>query len=230
MAKKGCTGLCVPSIVVSGWSFALFGFGNPLSSIHLICLFLAALKNLCLTSKQRPLGFQKDIWSFVWFSELAPHKPGGGSPGFFFQMIPSPQWVDTHHATVLHTLQAFPAPPGCWDPLRSLCSVSPQKSLHSDFPGAETHMNTKPELTFLSFLQADILVTSESKFSHLAAMLSRNIKFAVDPFQYAVDCDDLWIQTDSKGKFDEAHFLSLWRWQQSTWQPQSPGYSHSVSP
>ena len=29
MTKKGCTGLCVPSIVVSSWSVSLFGFGNP---------------------------------------------------------------------------------------------------------------------------------------------------------------------------------------------------------
>ena len=43
----------------------------------------------------------------------------------------------------------------------------------------------------------------QSKFSHLAALLSQNIKFAVAPFQYRVDCDDLWIQTDAKGNFDE---------------------------
>ena len=29
MTRKGCTGLCVPSIVVSGWRLSLFGFGNP---------------------------------------------------------------------------------------------------------------------------------------------------------------------------------------------------------
>ena len=49
------------------------------------------------------------------------------------------------------------------------------------------------QVTFMSFLAADVLVTSESKFSHLAAMLSHNIKFAVAPFQYAEDCDDLWV-------------------------------------
>ena len=27
--KEGCSDLCVPSIVVSGWSSSLFGFGNP---------------------------------------------------------------------------------------------------------------------------------------------------------------------------------------------------------
>ena len=36
---------------------------EPLSSIHLIRPFLTALKKLCLTTKHRALGFQKDSWS-----------------------------------------------------------------------------------------------------------------------------------------------------------------------
>ena len=36
---------------------------DPLSSIHLIHLFLTATKKLCLTTKHRALGFQKDVWS-----------------------------------------------------------------------------------------------------------------------------------------------------------------------
>ena len=36
---------------------------EPLSSIPLIHPFLAALKKLCLTTKHRTLGFQKEVWS-----------------------------------------------------------------------------------------------------------------------------------------------------------------------
>ena len=36
---------------------------EPQSSIHLICPFLTAIKKLCLTTKHRALGFQKDSWS-----------------------------------------------------------------------------------------------------------------------------------------------------------------------
>ena len=60
---KGCTSLCVPSIVVSGWSFSLFRFGNPLAPLILIHLFLLALKKFSLTTKHRALGFQTDGWS-----------------------------------------------------------------------------------------------------------------------------------------------------------------------
>ena len=35
---------------------------EPLSSIHLICLFLTAMKKPSLTTKHRALGFQKDGW------------------------------------------------------------------------------------------------------------------------------------------------------------------------
>eukprot|EP00668_Euglena_longa_P036342 GGOE01046706.1.p1 GENE.GGOE01046706.1~~GGOE01046706.1.p1 ORF type:complete len:451 (+),score=110.56 GGOE01046706.1:61-1413(+) len=89
-----------------------------------------------------------------------------------------------------------------------------EKALWRDFPGAQTHMNTAPAVTLHSFVLADVLITSESKFSHLAAMLSRNIKFAVSPFQYAVDCDDWWVQTDAEGRFDEQQFMRLWEWLQ----------------
>eukprot|EP00667_Euglena_gracilis_P011827 EG_transcript_12109 len=87
-----------------------------------------------------------------------------------------------------------------------------EKALLRDFPGAQTHMNTPPAATLHSFVLADVLITSESKFSHLAAMLSRNIKFAVSPFQYAVDCDDWWVQTNADGDFDEQQFRWLWGW------------------
>ena len=36
---------------------------EPLSSMHLICPFLTAMKKLSLTTKHRALGLQKDGWS-----------------------------------------------------------------------------------------------------------------------------------------------------------------------
>uniref|UniRef100_A0A7S1I689 Uncharacterized protein n=1 Tax=Eutreptiella gymnastica TaxID=73025 RepID=A0A7S1I689_9EUGL len=103
-------------------------------------------------------------------------------------------------------------------------------ALQRDLPGSEVHINSPHGTTFHTFLSADVLVTSESKFSHLGALLSQNIKFAFQPFQYAVNCDDLWIRTNSKGMFDELHFQRLWKWKEQTWRPPDGHYSPSPHP
>ena len=59
--KEGCTGLCVPSIV--RLERVIIWVWEHLSSIHLIRPFLTAIQKLCLTTKHRALGFQKDSWS-----------------------------------------------------------------------------------------------------------------------------------------------------------------------
>ena len=56
---------------------------EPLSSIHLICPFLAALKKHGLTTQHQALGFQKDSWS-CGFTACTSQTWG---------MFPSPQWV-----------------------------------------------------------------------------------------------------------------------------------------
>ena len=103
-------------------------------------------------------------------------------------------------------------------------------ALQRDLPDSEVHINSPHGTTFHTFLSADVLVTSESKFSHLGALLSQNIKFAFQPFQYAVNCDDLWIRTNSKGMFDELHFKRLWKWKEKRWRPPDGLYSPSPHP
>ena len=60
MTRKGCTGLCVPSIVVSGWSF--LGLGTP--KLHSFDLsFLVGLEEVFANHQAPALGFQTDGWS-----------------------------------------------------------------------------------------------------------------------------------------------------------------------
>ena len=64
---------------------------EPLRSNHLIRPLLTAIEKLCLTTKHQAPRLGIPTGRLVlWFSELAHHKPSGGSLGFFFGCAPHP--------------------------------------------------------------------------------------------------------------------------------------------
>ena len=58
-AKEGLHWLCVPSIVVFGWSVSLFGLGNLWATFIRCALFLAALNLTLLNHQAAGLGIPK---------------------------------------------------------------------------------------------------------------------------------------------------------------------------
>lgn len=78
----------------------------------------------------------------------------------------------------------------------------------SDFPELEKYENVhfyldlNPESTFLSFVYADMLITSKSSFSYKPALLNRNgIKVCPKNFWHAYPSDEKWILMDNQGNF-----------------------------
>lgn len=80
----------------------------------------------------------------------------------------------------------------------------------SDFPELEKYENVhfyldlNPESTFLSFVYADMLITSKSSFSYKPALLNRyGIKVCPKNFWHAYPNDSDWILRDDNGNFIE---------------------------
>ena len=76
-----------------GVHFPHIGFSHtapplPFSSIRLICPFLSVFKKLCLTTKQRALGFEKHGWSCGFQSLHLTNRVL--APAFFFGGFPHP--------------------------------------------------------------------------------------------------------------------------------------------
>lgn len=80
----------------------------------------------------------------------------------------------------------------------------------SDFPELEKYENVhfyldlNPESTFLSFVYADMLITSKSSFSYKPALLNRDgIKVCPKNFWHAYPNDEKWILMDNNGNFEK---------------------------
>lgn len=80
----------------------------------------------------------------------------------------------------------------------------------SDFPELEKFDNVhffldlNPESTFLSFVYADMLITSKSSFSYKPALLNRDgIKVCPKNFWHAYPNDEKWILMDNNGNFEK---------------------------
>ena len=78
----------------------------------------------------------------------------------------------------------------------------------SDFPELEKYDNVhfyldlNPESTFLSFVYADMLITSKSSFSYKPALLNKDgIKVCPKNFWHSYPDDEKWILMDNQGDF-----------------------------
>lgn len=76
------------------------------------------------------------------------------------------------------------------------------------------YLDLNPESTFLSFVYADLLITSKSSFSYKPALLNRDgIKVCPQNFWHAYPNDEKWIMMDDEGQFmsegERSKLLSL---------------------
>jgi len=66
------------------------------------------------------------------------------------------------------------------------------------------YLDLNPESTFLSFVYADMLITSKSSFSYKPALLNREgIKVCPKNFWHAYPNDEKWILMDNNGNFEK---------------------------
>jgi hypothetical protein len=97
---------------------------------------------------------------------------------------------------------------------RNLCVYVYTQGDEEDFPEFKDFDNVffcsdmNPYASFLHLVYADLLVTSKSAFSYVAALLSDGIKICPEDFWHGYPQSDDWILADEQGFFDVSKLLN----------------------